>query len=57
MSVTDPLLDVSDLEVVFTRKRRRDITAVDGVSFSVAGGETVGLVGSPVPGRASPLSR
>ena len=48
MSVTDPLLDVSDLEVVFTRKRRRDITAVDGVSFSVAGGETVGLVGSCV---------
>ena len=43
MSVTGPTLDVSDLEVVFTRKRRRDITAVD--SFSVAGGETVGLGG------------
>ena len=26
VSVTDSLLDVSDLEVVFTRKRRRDIT-------------------------------
>jgi peptide/nickel transport system ATP-binding protein len=46
------LLDVRDLRVTFTRRGRRDVAAVDGVSFSVDGGETVGLVGESGSGKS-----
>jgi len=46
------LLDVKDLEVVFTRRGRRDVRAVDGVSFSVDPGQTVGLVGESGCGKS-----
>ncbi len=41
-----PLLEVQDLRVYFPGKTRaRPIRAVDGVSFTLHKGETLGLVG------------
>ncbi|MPZ64620.1 MAG: ATP-binding cassette domain-containing protein [Pseudonocardiaceae bacterium] len=46
------LLEVDDLSVVFTRKGEQPVVAVDGVSFDVDPGQTVGLVGESGCGKS-----
>jgi peptide/nickel transport system ATP-binding protein len=47
-----PVLEVADLAVRFARRGEQGTQAVDGVSFSVAPGETVGLVGESGCGKS-----
>jgi peptide/nickel transport system ATP-binding protein len=48
----EPLLEVEDLSVTFGIKGKRPFTAVDGISFAVAPGQTVGLVGESGCGKS-----
>src|SRR6476469_581506 len=50
--MTDALLRVSDLTVTFNRRGVPPMMAVDGVSFAVAPGQTVGLVGESGCGKS-----
>ena len=56
MSTPTPLLSVRDLSVAF-RHGPREVVAVDRVSFDIAKGETVALVGNPAPANRSRRSR
>jgi peptide/nickel transport system ATP-binding protein len=47
-----PVLEVDELTVTFKRKGEAGTRAVDGVSFSVAPGETIGLVGESGCGKS-----
>ncbi|AOM81826.1 ABC transporter ATP-binding protein [Salisediminibacterium beveridgei] len=55
----EPLLDVQDLKIFFEKKRgfiKKEITkvkAVDGISFSIQEGETLGLVGESGCGKST----
>ncbi len=46
------LLEVDDLSVVFSRKGEQPSVAVDGVSFAVEPGQTVGVVGESGCGKS-----
>ena len=47
-----PLLSVRDLSVTFGRRNETPFTAVDGLSFDVRPGQTVGLVGESGCGKS-----
>ena len=51
-STGEALLEVRDLTVAFTRRGEPDTVAVDGVSFDVAPGQIVGLVGESGCGKS-----
>jgi peptide/nickel transport system ATP-binding protein len=52
LPIQAPVLEVEDLAVAFTRRGEAATLAVDGVSFAVAPGETIGLVGESGCGKS-----
>jgi oligopeptide transport system ATP-binding protein len=53
---SDLLLDVKDLRVTF-KTPDGDVTAVNDLNFNLRAGETLGIVGNPVPVNPRPPLR
>ena len=51
-----PLLEVRDLKVNLKRGKQAEVTAVDGVSFTINRGETLGVVGESGCGKTMTAS-
>ncbi len=49
--MTEPVLSVHDLRVEF-QTRRQTLRAIDGVSFDIAKGEVLGVVGESGAGKS-----
>lgn len=52
-SVPSPVLDVRNLMVHFDLQNRRRVQAVDGVSFTIDAGKTLGIVGESGSGKTT----
>ena len=52
----EPILKVNDLKKVFHQRGKRDVLAVENISFSLQPGEILGIVGESGSGKSVTMS-